>query len=787
MWRDVRIALRGFRRSPTFAVTAVSILGVGIGMAVAMWSVFTGVLLRPLPITRPDEIVVPRTLDGAGIDLPFTPNEIKALRQDSRTFSEVAGYAHFGAYTYPLADGDQAIVLHQSPVTNGFFQLLGVRPVIGRVLQPTDDSTSHVMVLSYRAWQRQFGGDPAVLGHTLRFTHANWSYTIVGVAPPGLDYPVGADCWVPLLGGQVWMDLIARVRPPTSPTAVHTDFSSLAQHMDSLRTPSPLHVVRTDERTLMTAIVGNVRPVLVVLTTAVMLLLLIACVNVGNLLLLRAAVRARELATRRALGATSRDVFRQLVVESTVLAIMGGILGLACAEGALRVLRVLSPPDLPRIDAIGLRLVPVAAVIGLTIVVTLVAGVLPGMRAIKLDLRQTRSTTRERQRVRNLLVASQVALALIMLTGAALLTRSLQRLEHLDLGYTPDHLSLVELTLPGDRLRYSQPAKAFAVYDALSPALAALPGVKSITPVILPPFTGKNVMTALVEAEGQTADQVRTNPQLPIEVGGPEYFKTLGITLERGRGFLASDREDAPRVLILSAAAARYYWPGAEALGKRIRFEGDTIWRTVVGVARDIHYRSMREATPTVFIPWRQFWWTGTVAMRTTTSAAALTPAIRDVLRQADPSVSLFRVRTMDDYLAEPLAQPRMSALLLATFGLVALALAAIGLYGIMASAVREQTRDIGVRMALGATPGLVRAEVLRRALLISLAGVAVGLVAAFAMSRVLSSVLFEVSPTDPISLLGACGVLLGVALIAAYLPAYQASRVDPARALQGE
>jgi putative ABC transport system permease protein len=784
---DVRIALRGFLRNPTFSVTAVLILGIGIGMAVAMWGVFSAVLLRPLPIFAQDEVVVPRTRDAAGVDLPFTPAEIQDLQRDSRTMRQVAGFAHYGSYTFPLADGDQALVLHQAAVTADFFSLLGARPVIGRLLQPSDDSTAHVMVLSYRAWQRQFAGDPAVIGHRLRFTRATWSYAIVGVAPPGLDYPVGADCWVPLSAGQRDLDLIARLRPGTTPAVARADFSTLAKAIDARRAGSGLNVARVDVRTLRTAIVGDARPVIVVLTGAVLLLLLIACVNVGNLLLLRAAARSRELATRRAIGATSRDILRQLTVESAVLAAMGGAIGLACAEAALRALRALAPPELPRIDAVGLGVAPFLAGLALTAVVTLVCGVAPSMQVVQLDLRTGKSLTRERRRVRQLLVASQVALALMMLTGAALLVRSLQRLEHLDLGYRADHLTLVELTLPSTRLRFTEPTKSFGVYDEVAPAIAALPGVTSMTPVILPPFIGTNVMAGIMEAEGQSAEEVRHNPLTPLEVGGPDYFRTLGVTLERGRGFLPSDREDGSPVVVVSQAASRYFWPGIDPLGKRIRFEGDSVWRTVVGVAHDLHFRAMREGSPTIFFPWRQFWWTGNIAVRTATDASTLAPEIRDLLSRTDPQVTLWRVRTMNDHLAGPLAQPRLSTALLSGFGLVALFLAAIGLYGIMASAVREQIRDIGVRMALGATPARVRVDVLRGAMLVALGGALVGTAGALAASRFLRSLLFEVSPTDPIALLGACAVLLGVAGIAAYVPAYQASCVDPARVLQGE
>jgi predicted permease len=308
-----------------------------------------------------------------------------------------------------------------------------------------------------------------------------------------------------------------------------------------------------------------------------------------------------------------------------------------------------------------------------------------------------------------------------------------------------------------------------------------------MTPVVLPPFFGPNVFTGPWEAEGQTEAQMDATPNIPMESGGSEYFRTLGIPILRGRGFSEADRENAPRVAVVSQSVARMFWPGQDPVGRRLRFRHDSVWRTVVGVAGDIHYRVLREVTPTVFLPFRQYFWQGGFVLRTALTPAALLPSVKRAVTAGDPTATVWDLKTMDEYLAGPLAEPRLSTLVLSMFGLVALVLAAIGLYGVMASAVREQTRDIGVRMALGATPRRVRGEVLRRAMLVSLSGAAVGIVGALVGSRVIASLLFEVSPTDPVALIGACAVLLVVAALAAYLPAYRASRVDPARALQGD
>ena len=530
-----------------------------------------------------------------------------------------------------------------------------------------------------------------------------------------------------------------------------------------------------------------------VMTAAVGLLLVIVCVNVGNLLLLRATTRAREIAVRLALGASGADIVRQLLLENCLLAIMGGVLGLALADVARRVLIIAAPSELPRLDALRVAGAPVLATVVVALVTVLLFGMLPALAAARgrpaATLREDARSgmaSRQRGRSRQLLVASQVALALIMLSGAALLARSLRRLETIRLGYTPGHLMFLQVTYP---VRFMDTlSTVLNVYDVMNRRLTALPGVTAVTPVLIPPFLGANVWTGIWEIEGRSRAENNALPLVPMEVGNANYFRTLGIPIVRGRGFLDTDREDAPQVVVVSEAAARLFWPGQDPIGKRLRFfKSDTTWRTVVGVADDIHYRALREATPTVTMPYRQFYWQGMVALRSATDPAAIVPAIRRAIAEVEPDVTVWRTQTMDDFLAGPLAQPRLSALLLSMFGFVALALAALGLYGIMATTVREQTREIGVRMALGATPGQVRGEVLRRAMTVSALGAAVGLAGALAASRVISSLLFQVSPTDPIALASACVALLTVALIAAYLPARHASRVDPARALQAE
>jgi predicted permease len=432
--------------------------------------------------------------------------------------------------------------------------------------------------------------------------------------------------------------------------------------------------------------------------------------------------------------------------------------------------------------------------LGVTLLTVLLFSILPAFDAargnklastLRLDSRSG-TGTRQGRRVRQLLVASQVALAVVLLAGAGLLLRSLQRLERLDLGYNTEHLSIVELAVPF--VNYDSRPKLYTMFDELHQRLRAVPGVTALTPVLYRPFIGANLMQATPVLEGQSKAEADANLPVPIEVGGSEYFRTFEIPILRGRGFADADRENVPKIVVVSEAVAQRFWPGQDPVGKRLRLPGDvTDWRTVVGVAGDIRFRRVREPTPTIYVPWRQLMTFGNIAVRTRGELSSLLPAMRHIVRQLDPKMDVWTAGTVDDYLAEPLAQPRLSAFLLSGFGVMALVLSAIGVYGLMASAVRERTRDMGIRLALGATPGRLRRDVLSGALVVAAAGAAVGLGGALAGSRLLTALLFEVTPTDPATLAGACIVLLAAALLAAYVPARRATRVDPAQALRAE
>lgn len=796
---DIRIALRGLRRTPTFTITAILILGFGIGTAVAMFTVFRAVLLDKLPVRDPDRVVQLSTYQVRGTEVGMQLKEIKPLQESSRAMTDIAAYAHWGASEAPLVDGDRTVTLGRVLASGHFFSVLGVRPLLGRLLQPDDDlaGAAPVMVLSYKAWTDQFGGNPAIVGRHIYEPYGQVTYTIVGVAPAGLDYPTGADYWIPpwpdATGGNGDLSIIAvaRLAPGATASAAEAEVFRMVNS-----TAPELHLTGASSTPLTTVMLGNIRPALVVLTTAVGLLLLIVCVNVGNLLLLRAAGRARELAIRRALGASYMHVVRQLLAESAILALGGGLVGLLSAIALLRTLLVLAPTQLPRIDAIHIDGTAVLTALGLTGLAVLIFGVAPALLAargdvastLRLDARSGKDS-RAKRRVRHLLVAAQTTLALVMLAGGALLARSLARLESIDLGYQNAHLSFLAVSWPSKQ--YDSTSKLVALGDDILHRWRAIPGVVAATPTVIPPLLGPSVFISRFEVVGQSAAEKGADPYVPMESGDAEYFKTFGLPIVRGRGFTDADRERSEQVIVVSEALARRFWPKENPIGKRVHYWAglDTASnRTIVGVAKDARIRSLRDPVLEAYVPWRQAdFWQFNFAIRTTGSLASVLPALKRELHTVEPQLKMWNAQAMDDYLAKPLAQPRMSALLMITFGGAALLLAAIGLYGLMASIVRDQTREIGIRMALGAEPERLRREVLQHALTVTGLGAVVGVAAALVASRLVATLLYEVSPTDPLSLIGACGVLLVVVLVAAYVPARWATQVDPASALRAD
>jgi predicted permease len=820
--RDLSFTARSLRRAPAFGITVVLILGIAIGMSSAMFTVFRFVLIERLPVIRQDRVVeLSGKAAGAASEVPILPAQMKRFQEHAQTVRAVSGLAHWRVINAAIVDGDRRLALNESVVGDEFFNVLGANPMLGRLFRKGDAvawgsavGTGGVpIVLSYAAWRRAFAGDSSVIGHTLLEPKMSWTMRIVGVAPPGLDYPRGAEFWIASDYGGV--DLVARLAPTATPEAARNEFKAFLEHDPEVRREVGANLLDAQVHTLDQMITGDARSALVVLSAAVALLLVLACTNVSNLLLLRAAGRTREMAIRRALGASTASLVRQLLTESVLLAVAGGAVGVALARFLLVLLVRLAPTGLPRTDLIASAGTPVVTGAFVSCVTVLIFGVLPAFAAVRFDLSSplradSRSGTEGRRlrKVRQALVASQLALAVVVLAGAGLLIRSLARLTSLDRGYSTAHLSMVNISLPwrqftndckptngapthADTLVWAKclDETNFAAHERVMASLRAVPGVVAVSPEAVPPFLGSNVWLGHFAAAVLSDADARENPWFAIDGVGPEYFDALGIPIIQGRSFTNQDRRDSPRVAIITEGVARRLWPNQSAIGKRLRNGDDHTpdsLITIVGVVKDFHYRLHRESTPTIFKPYPQIVAQGYLVVRT--RGAAMSPdALQRAVEGAGNGATFIRSLTMDDLIAPQLVTPRFDALLLSMFALAAIVLAAVGLYGIIASAVNQQTREIGIRMALGATTSGMRNMVLRQAMAIAAIGAAVGLIGAVAGSRLLTSMLFDIKPSDPATLGGVIIMLLVVVAASAYLPARRATTIDPARALRSE
>ena len=819
--RDISYAVRSLRRAPTFGTTVVLILGLAIGMSSAMLTVYRAVLLERLPVERQDRVVeLSGTARGAASEVPISPRQAHRLREQSKTLQAVASFAHWRVIGQAIADGDRRLSLREAVVTDEFFNVLGANASLGRLFRKGDavpwganaSGAGVLAVLSHSAWTRDFGGDSSVIGRSLRSPKMSWTMTVIGVAPAGLDYPRGAEFWIASEYGSV--DVVARLARDATPEAARKEFQAFLAHDPDETRYSGENALSAQVHTLTEEVTGDARPALVALSAAVALLLLLACTNVGNLLLLRAAGRVREMAIRRAIGASAADLVRQLLVESAVLALAGGVIGVALARALLDALMRLSPSGLPRTDLIALAGTPLVTGVLVTALTMILFGLMPSLAAVRFDLSSplrsdTRSGTEGRRlrKVRETLVASQIALAVVVLAGAGLLVRSVQHLTALDMGYATEHLTMLNFALPwqqyavdckpkvavtaADSALWSRCASAtnYAAHERVMSNVHAIPGVQSVSPEGVPPFLGSNVWMGRFAAQEQSDADAKTNPWFGFDAVGPEFFSAIGVPLIEGRAFTSAEREGTPRVAIITEGVARKLWPNQSAIGKRLR-EGEDhnpdSLITVVGVARDFHYRLHRESTPTVFRPYRQVLAQGYLVMRTR-GANASTNALRRAVEDAGGGAIFIGAESMDDLIAPQLATSRFNALLLSIFALAAAALAAVGLYGIMASAVNQQQRELGIRMALGATATRVRNLVMRQAFIVAGTGTLVGLVGAIVATRLLTSMLFGVTPSDPVTLGVVSALLLAIAAGAAYIPARRATAIDPAAALRAE
>ncbi|HSB62137.1 MAG TPA: ABC transporter permease, partial [Vicinamibacteria bacterium] len=736
---------------------------------------------------------------------PFVEMSYPAFRDyrgQNRVFEDLAGMPSTNQGFLLTGRGEPA-ALEGRWVTGNFFTVLGVGPALGRTLVPRDDDpgAARVVVLSHALWRERFSSDAGIVGQAL--TLNDQSFTVVGVMPAGFGYPRGAQVWTPLVpaageirenAGVWWMSGLGRLRPGITLQQAGAGMTALAERYNrEQHSEEGFAAVLTP---VAEAVFGPTRPALLALFGAVTLVLLIACANVAGLLLVQVTERGSELAVRRALGASRASLLRGLACETLLVAAAGGATGLLLAHAGTPVLVALSPRDVPRlqdvaVDARAFGFALLASLLTAFLCALAPAGLLRRVSLEELLRGGGRGVAPGRRGLRAALVVGEVAVALVLLVGAGLLFRSFVALRQAPLGFEPRGVLSLSIALP--QSRYPDAPRWRAFYEELLPRVQALPGVASAATVTLRPLWGTVGMDWPFTVEGQSAEEAGRNPLLNFEAVSPDYFATLGIAVTRGRAFTARDREGQPGVVVVSEALARRAWPGQDPLGKRLQlplpgtpYHG--AWLTVVGAVADARYREIQATRLDLYMSFLQANHRPKHLMvRTDGDPAALAPAIRAAVRGLDPDLPLAEVVTMSDVVSEALGGPRFAARVFSAFALVALLLAALGLYGLLAGSVSRRTREIGVRVALGAAPADVRRLVLGEGLALAAGGMVLGLAAALAGARLLRSLLFGVPPTDPATLAAVCLLLGAVAAAASLLPARRATMVDPAVTLRAE
>ena len=796
---NIRVAIRSLHRTPAFAVTAVLTLALGIGLSVAVFTVAEALLLRKLPVREQDRLVVlwGEPADRSVVSYPFGLTTARDFARRTHSLERVGFFAYEGAWPTPIRDGDNITHLRRALVSGGFFDVIDARPVLGRAIRPEDDvvGAAPVAVLSHAAWRRAFGGSAQALGRQIVLYGNSVAYTVVGVMPQGLDYPRGADFWAPLIPARdstiADVEMIGRLRPGQGPAVARDELTAFYRRPESSAWSRDFRGVATP---LPRLILGETKPAVIVFGVAAVLLLVITCVNVANLLLVRGLARTREITVRAALGAARGRIIAQLLTENGLLAVAGGGLGVVVASASVRLFLAFAPTGLPRIDEIQINGATVAGAVGITVVAMLLFGLAPALMTSRVELQQAlrsgtrQSMTRRSRLLTEGLVVGQVALAALVLSAAGLIARSLIKLERADLSLEPSRLLIGELAFRLDQANTYE--KQIALLDRVLPAVRAIPGVKAVSPTVAMPFSGPGGWDGGLATEGQSPDEAAHNPVVNLEVVVPDYFATLGMPLLRGRGFTDEDRKGALPVLVVSQSAARLYWPGSDPIGKRLKWDSKSVAGTVVGVVPDTRYRDLRNARPSVYFPLRQSSFPFApmmLAIRTAGPPAELVPVLRRIVGAVDPSVALASAAPFEQFLAGPLAQPRVNALLLAVFAGAAVSLAAIGLFGVLATMVGQRTREFGIRIALGATGHELRRIVLRRGLGLATVGLVTGLLGAVLANRLLLALLYQVSPTDPVTLGVVAVLLLAIATLASFIPARSSTRIDPVIALRAE
>ena len=790
---DLRYAVRGLRSSPGFTAVALLTLAMGIGASTTIFSVANAVLLRPFPYYQPDRIV--RLYETTPTTQTFSVSEPNYLdwRQRVRGMSQLAAVA--GRDASLLGDGDPQ-QLNALAATPSLFPLLGVRPILGRVFgdeEAKPGAPARVVVLSYALWQTRFGGDPAIVGRTLNLSGA--SYEVIGVMPSQFAFPGNPVLWEPLAPSPSaqrddhQLAVLGRLAPNVTLGQALDEMRSVARDL-ARQYPATngewgANVTSLEEWLIGRELTTRVR----VLLVAVGLLLLMACVNVANLLLARATARQREMSVRAALGAGRGRIVRQLLTESLVLSAVGAAIGVALTVLAVPVLRDVGQTAIPRLDELDIDWRVVSFGIGASLVTGILFGIAPALQASRASLNDVlRSGGRVAAagRLRSILIVTSVAMALVLLVGAGLVGRSFERLMRVDYGFRAEGVFAATLSLPNGR--YPERAQRAAFYSETLRRLSATPGVRAVGFTNIAPFSGGSTSISFTAVGRQPAkgDEFLSANWRSVS---PGYFAAIGVALEKGRLFTETDGLEAPRVIVISETMARRIWPGTDPLGQQITLSGNPTPWTVVGIVGDIRDQLLQqEPEPLMYLSFQQVPWAGMwLVVRTTGDPMALAPVVRREIHAIDPLLPVANELPLSRLVSQIAAQPRFTALVFGLFAAAALVLAVVGVYGLVAYGVTQRTREIGVRLALGANPSRIVGGVVRHGVGLAGFGVAIGLWSAYALSRFMQGILYDVAPTDAVTYLAVAALLVGCAAAASILPARWAARLDPVRALRDE
>jgi putative ABC transport system permease protein len=804
--QDLRYAVRMLLKNPGFTFIVVMALALGIGANSAIFSVVNAVLLRPLPFGEPEQLMMVWGVAGTGGDgrIVLSVPDIKDIREQSSLLEYVAPYNGTGSM---LANGDDTERLFGANVPADIFPLLRVQPVMGRTFTREEDVPGGpaVVVISQGLWQRRFGSDPAIIGKEIKLSGK--SLTVVGVMPADFRFPVQnqkSEYWQPIssspsyvaakdIRGSRSLRVVARLKPGVTTAQAESELAAIGQRL-AIQYPDTNTGLSFRVTPLHEDIVGSIRPALLVILGAVGFVLLIACANVANLLLARASARHKEVAIRTALGASRMRIIRQLLTESLLLSVLGGALGLLLAMWGVDLLVAASPTDLPRVKEIGLD----AQVLGFTALISILTGLLfglaPALQSTKLELNESlkeggRGSTDglRRNRVRSLLVISEVALSLVLLVGAGLMIRSFVYLLNLSPGFDTQGVLITDVPL--SRSRYPTGEQQAAFTRQAIERTRELPGVTSVAAVNIVPLSGDGRQSTFT-IEGRPVPDGQ-EPDGEVTTVTPDYFRTMGIPLLTGRTFTEQDKTDSPSVVIISETLARRNFPGEDPLGKRLILDDEKPAYEIIGVVGDVRHEGLEKETyPGYYLsfyqaPERQV----NLMVR---SAPAVDPsglqlAVRNVIKQMDKEQLVWETKTMEQLRAESVARRRFNMMLLGIFAALALLLAAVGIYGVMSYSVTQRTHEIGIRLALGAQTSDVLRMVVRQGMTLALIGVALGLLTALAVTRVMASLLYGVTATDALTYAGVSVLLAGIALLACLIPARRATHVDPMVALRYE